>query len=423
MKVQSDLLHFYGWRIVIAGIIILAVGLGMFMSTNSLFVIPVSDSLGVTRGQFTFHRTIITLVSACLLPLYGKVIQRFGVRKVLLVGALMLGLVTIGYSFAQNIWHFYVIAFVNGVFVTSVSFMVIGILVSAWFTDKKGLATGLAFAGSGLGGAVMIPIVSRVMETYGWRVAYMFMGLLGLLILLPVIFFLVKEKPEKVGLKPYVSNGDAEKDSDTAVFNISMSEALKTSRFWLLAVTFALISTFAAATNTHTAPFMTDLGYSVGMVSAIVSVFMLTLTFGKIVLGIVYDRFGVMTGNMVIVVCCLVFPIAALLSHLPPFPWVYAVAMGMASCGLSVPVAILIIRYFGQKGFPLIFSVFTMIMTIGPAISVPAMGAVHDITGSYRPAWIVFMAFSLVISLCLVTVEAVHKRRIKNGSDSSKFHG
>ena len=71
---------FYGWKIVIASTIILAVGLGMFNSTNSIFVKPVCDSLGFGRSQFTLHRTIMTLTSACIMPVYGKAIQQLGVK-------------------------------------------------------------------------------------------------------------------------------------------------------------------------------------------------------------------------------------------------------------------------------------------------------------------------------------------------------
>jgi len=405
---------FYGWKIVAASVIILAVGLGTFTSTNSLFVIPVSDELGVSRGQFTLHRTIITLVGAASMVIYGKAIQRFGVKIILILGAIMLGLVTIGYSFASSLLHFYVLSFINGIFFHALGFIVIGILVSDWFTDKKGLATGIAFAGSGLGGAIMIPVVSHIMELTDWRFAYRFIGIFGMAILLPIILFLVKEKPEKIGLKPYISsvNKNADNVIESSAFNLSFGEARKTGRFWFILATLFLITTFSAATNTHTAPFMVDLGYPVATVSAIVSLFMIALTGGKIILGLIYDRYGVMAGNGVIITCCFIFPVAALLSNIPVFPWVYALTMGIASCGASVPVSIFIIRYFGQKDFPVIFSFFTMLATLGAAVSIPAMGAVHDHTGSYFFAWVFFLVIAIFLSLCMIAAEISYKRKL-----------
>jgi MFS family permease len=406
---------FYGWKIIGACIVILAVGLGMFASTNSVFVRPVCDALNFSRSQFTLHRTIITLAGACVMPFYGKVIQKFGVKKTLLAGAFMLSLVTIGYSFANTLWHFYGLALINGIFFNAVSFMVIGLLVSAWFEDKRGFATGLAYAGSGLGGAVMIPIISNVIEAAGWRFAYVFMGILGMAILIPVIFFFIKDQPSAIGLQPYTSkaNENGKKKISQPSFDLTLKESFMTSRFWLLLIAFFFISVFAGATNTHSAPYLGDIGYPAVQVSAVISLFMIFLTVGKIILGMIYDRFGTMAGNVFVALCGIIFPIAALLSHIPMFPWVYAVAIGMASCGISVPLPILITKYFGVKDYPTIFGFFTTITILGPSLSVPLMGAVCDYTGSYRPAWVALLIFSFVITVCLIAVEMVHKRKIK----------
>ncbi len=403
---------FYGWVIVGASVVILAIGLGMFNSTNSVFVKPICDALGFSRSQYTTHRTILTLISAFALPLYGKLIQRAGIKKILLVGAAALPVLIFCYSFANSLWHFYLLAFLNGIFFNALHFMVIGVLVSRWFEDKRGLATGIAYAGSGLGGAVMIPVVSRIVELSGWRFAFQFMGVLGLVILIPVILLLIKDSPESVGLRPYTSSKTVSAPSQGAAQagGLTFQEALASGKFWLLAVGFFFIAVFAGATNTHSAPYLTDIGYPVAMVSAVVSTFMLAMTVGKIFLGFIYDRFGALVGNLLVAVCSIAFPIAALLAFLPGLPWVYAVSLGMASCGISVPVSILIIKYFDTKAYPALFSVFTMITSLGSAAAVPAMGAVYDYTGSYRPAWIAMLAFSVVITGCLVAVELKFRR-------------
>jgi len=412
---QATKRFFYGWVIVAAGGMVLAVGLGLFISTFSVFVIPVCDSLGFSRSQFTLNRTVLTLVSACAIPLYGKVVARIGIKKTLLIGAFTLAMVTFAYSFASELWHFYALAVVNGIFFNALNFMVIGMLINRWFSDQKGLATGLAFSGSGLGGAIMIPVISRAIEVAGWRFAYRLMGILGLAILLLVILLFIQEGPEAMGLKPYTANKTKKDDTNKTkgpVWNLTLGESLKTSRFWLLSAGFFLISAFAAATNTHSAPYFADIGYPTAAVSAIVSLLMVILTVGKILLGAVYDRFGTMTGNLVIAVCSLVFPVAALFAHIPAVPWMYAVSLGIASCGFSVPVSILTTQYFGTKDYPALFGVFTMITTLGPAISIPAMGAVYDRVGSYRPAWIALLVFSAIVTVCMVAAEATYRKSV-----------
>jgi len=265
---------FYGWRIVAASTFVLAIALGMFKA-NSVFVKPVCDSLGFGRSEFTLHRTIITLTSAFIVPVYGKAVQRFGVRKVLIIGGSMLSLVTIGYSFANQLWHFYLLAFVYGMFHNAVHFMVIGVLISSWFQDRREFAIGLAYSGSGLGGAIMIPVIGRAIELVSWRFAYRFMGVLALATLVPITLFFIKDKPEEAGVTRYTSAKEEtreEKRTEESAFDLSLSESFQTSRFWLLSAAFFLISGFAAATSTHSAPYLSDIGYPAAVVSAVISV-------------------------------------------------------------------------------------------------------------------------------------------------------
>ena len=412
-RMQTIRQRFYGWKVVAASAATLAVVMGMYFSTNSLFVIPVCAELGLSRSAFTLHRTILTLTSACTLPFYGKAIARVGTKKTMLIGAVALSLAMASYSSATAVWHFYALAFINGVFLNTIGFMVIGILISHWFDDKRGLATGLAYAGSGLGGTAMVPLFGYIIELAGWRFAYTFMGLAGLAILLPVIWLFIKETPEMVGQKPLApakADKDTKTDSAPPAVNLSASESRKTSRFWFLAIALFLVSVFAGASGTHSAPFLSDIGYPIATISTVISLMMVFLTVGKITLGIIYDRLGTMAGNLLVGICSLIFPVAALLSHISVFPWIYAIAVGTASCGLSVPVSILIPKYFGMKDYAAMFGIFTMITTLGPSISVPVMGAVYDCTGSYQPAWLALLAFSVVVAICLVAAEKSYRK-------------
>lgn len=406
---------FYGWIIVLAGSIVAAIGLGLFNSTNSIFVKPICDELGFSRAEFTLHRTIITLTSAFLLPVYAKLISRMGVKRIFLFCSIGLGLVTFSYSFASELWHFYVIAAINGLFLNGTSFMIIGILVNLWFDSKKGLATGLAYSGSGLGAAVMVPIFGKFIEYAGWRWSYRAIGILGISILIPIVLFLIKDRPEQMGLKPYRS-GQADSKSgsgDSPKAGVTMKEASRTPTFWMLLIAFFLIAVCAGGVNTHTIPYLTDIGYTTLFATSVFSLFMLALTFGKIIAGAVYDKFGTFLGNFFIALSCLLFPIFALVAKLPFIPYLYAVFVGIASAGFSVPVTVLVTNYFGTRDFSSIFSLFTMLTTLGSAVSIPLMGAIYDGTGSYTPAWFMLLAAGAIITICLVGGDLLNRREKK----------
>ena len=406
---------FYGWFIVLAGIIITAAGIGIFNSTNSVFVKPICDELNLSRGEFTLHRTIITLIGAFLMPLYGKIIKRYGIKKIFLTSSVSLALVTVGYSFTTQLWHFYAIAAINGVFINGVNFMVVGIMVGQWFDDKKGFATGLAYCGSGLGAAIMVPIVGQMIEQFGWRWSYRGMSIIAVLILIPTVLFIVKEHPESMGLKPYTDKNKSTADTlekQGAFAGIAFKQALRTPTFWMLAVSFLLISICAGGPNTHTIPYLTDIGYSPAFAASILSLTMIVLTAGKILLGFIFDRFGTLSGSLFVAVCCLGYPLLAMAALNPAAPWAYAVLLGLASCGFSVPVMVLITKYFGNKDIPILFSVCTMITTFGTSASVPMMGAIYDITGSYKWAWTLLFIFAVIITICLIGANITNRRII-----------
>jgi len=349
------------------------------------------------------------------MPLYGKIIKRYGIKKIFLTSSVSLALVTVGYSFATQLWHFYAIAAINGVFINGVNFMVVGIMVGQWFDDKKGFATGLAYCGSGLGAAIMVPIVGQMIEQFGWRWSYRGMSIIAVLILIPTVLFIVKERPESMGLKPYTDKNKSTADTlekQGAFAGIAFKQALRTPTFWMLAVSFLLISICAGGPNTHTIPYLTDIGYSPAFAASILSLTMIVLTAGKILLGFIFDRFGTLSGSLFVAVCCLGYPLLAMAALNPAAPWAYAVLLGLASCGFSVPVMVLITKYFGNKDIPILFSVCTMITTFGTSASVPMMGAIYDITGSYKWAWTLLFIFAVIITICLIGANVTSRRII-----------
>jgi len=405
---------FYGWYIVAACVLIAAAGIG-FHNTASIFIRPVTEDLGLSRGEFTFFRTIIVILGAALLPAYGKLAQKVSIKKIMIIGTTISSISLIGYSLATYLWQFYLVAIINGIFVNASHFMLIGILISRWFSDKRGLALGIAFAGSGFGAAVMVPLASWVIEIFDWRWGFRFSGVAALIVLIPTILLLLKEKPEDLGLSPYRENGnDAPAAKKGEPTGLTLAEARRTPAFWMLAVALLGISMSAAAPNAHTAPFLGDLGYPVHVISAVVSLSMIVLTVGKILMGHVFDRFGTMFGGIALGVFCVLSPVFALLSVNPLAPWLHAIFLGLASTGFSIPVNIFAMKYFGEKDFPAILSVLSMIMAFGSAFSPPVMGLAYDVLGDYSIAWVTLAVVGMVVTLGFVGVNLSGRRALNN---------
>lgn len=403
---------FYGWIIVLASVLITFAGIGIINSTNSVLIKPVCEDLGFSRAEFTLHKTILTLVGAFLLPVYGNIIKRVGVKKVLLVCAVFMPAITFAYSFASSIWHFYAIAALNGVFFNGINFMTIGILVSNWFEDKRGFATGLAYCGSGLGAAASMPIVGYIAETHSWQWVYRFIGIVVIALLIPVILLLVRERPEEKGQLPYRKKG-ADGVSGLPLDNegLSLAQAVRTPVFWLMIVAFFLMSALASAPNAHSVPYLTDIGYQTVFATSVMSGVMIMLTAGKIALGFFYDKFGTLAGGIFVSLCCAAFPVFAIFALVPGMPWAFAVFLGIASAGFSVPATVLVEKYFGKKDFASIFSCFTMVTTFSASVASPLMGAVYDATGTYLIAWIAMAVCGGIVTVCMIAADILNKRK------------
>jgi len=372
---------FYGWYIVLAGFIVTFAGLGVVNSMSGPLLVPICDDLGFTRGEFTFHRTIFFLSGALLMPLYGRLYDRMGVKKVLLASSVAIAIITFLYSFSTNIWHFYLIALANGVFIAGPGFMTVGYLINTWFSDSRGFATGIAFAGSGIGTASFIPIATQLAEHTDWRTVYRFSGIVILVILVPTILLLIKDKPQDMGLEPYKGKSKTSKKTEIMGAEIDFKHAIRKPTFWMILLSFFFLSIMAGGPNFNAVPYLTDIGYTAAFAGMIMSLLMLAHTLGNMTLGGVFDRFGMLAGSLFLGLCCIVFPILALNAAYPIFVWILPLFYGPASSGF-VPVALFVTAYFGRNSFAAIFAVFNMAAQIGTALSGPAMAVIYDLTGS-----------------------------------------
>lgn len=143
----------------------------------------------------------------------------------------------------------------------------------------------------------------------------------------------------------------------------------------MLAISVFLLSFLSSGTASHTIPNITDNGYTAMFAATIFSFLMISQTVGKLVLGAVFDKFGIFIGVLVVSVCVLLFPLFALMIPINPlFAWVFALLMGIGSAGVSVPLNILVSEYFGNRDFAVIFSRLNSVSAIGMAVSATIIG-------------------------------------------------
>src|SRR5919106_5249198 len=247
---------FYGWYIVGVGILVHIAGTLSFSSTLSIFLKPITEELGVSRGAFSLVRTAEIGVAALIAPLLGPLLDRHGGRWILVVGVLMEGTGFLLSSLVQDFWQFLV---VRCCFVIAgealLSSLVVNVTIAQWFVRKRGRAIAIANLGTGLA-KLSIPFCAAwLFVVVGWRGTWAVFGIVApLLVIAPALIF-VRRRPEDLGLTPdgeAPSQGADEPQSSDKTrraqwrqtvpddISWSRSEVLRLPSFSLLVVTFGI---------------------------------------------------------------------------------------------------------------------------------------------------------------------------------------
>jgi len=389
---------FFGnrWWVVFASICGLLVGAGaVHIFAFGVFLKPVTEDLGIGRGLMSSGLIITSSLNALgCLPL-GYLIDRFGVRRVMMPGIIFYALGIAGWALlSPSPWVIYATFFGAGLFGAIGSPVPYGAMLSLWFDRQRGLAIGIAMAGVGLGVAIVPQLAAFFIRTHGWRWAYVDLAIVTLVLAwLPVAIF-VREPNAK----------DRAKQADVAVADGSLPgrtamEALRSWRFWALTVAFFLAIAAINGTLTHIVALLTDRGVPLQMATGLLSAAGIALLIGRIVSGWCLDRFY----GPYVAIAFFIIPMVGI-ALLGSGAGGVVPLCGAVLCGLSVGaevdiMAFFISRYFGLKAYGkiygMMFALFAFANGIGPSIA----GGSYDRYHSYRPA---FMIFEILLVLTCI---------------------
>jgi len=420
--------RFYGWMVVLGCALMMGTSVGLFVNCNGVFVKPVCEDLGFSRGAFTLYSTIINFLGMFMQLYYGNLYRTRRILPIARVAAVVTCLTMVGFSFASRLWHFYALATVFGLTQAPVSMLTIATLVNNWFVDKKGLAAGLAYCGSGVTAAIMTPVLTAVVSDYGWRVGYRLLGGLGFALLFVAVFLLLREKPADMGLLPLgvspEQTGDetAATPAQTAV-GLTRAEALKTPVLYMMVFSFAVFTFCNMGMMNHLISYFTDIGYSEGYASTVVSLVMTVMIGAKILMGAIFDRVGalwtsVLTGSF------LFFSLLLLnfAGSSAVIPFVFACFYGFGSSTGTVPLNFLLSENFGGRDFAAIYSLVSMMSGIFSSFGPTLVGTLYDHLGSYSRIWPGLLALVTLAAATLIAATVLASRKNYNPAAIHKRH-
>ncbi len=374
-------------------------GIGIVLNCVGVFYSAVLQDLQFSRGAFGLYVTILALAATVAFPIMGKLIVKYNSQVVIGICVLVTGIAFAGFSQCSELWHFYLVSVVVGAFGAGTSILPASILLTNWFVEKRGLAMGIAFTGSGIGGMICNPLAQWVINNYSWQMAYVVLGIVFIAVTLPFVIFVIKLHPAMKGM---MALGDTDGTVDAPVLmGLNAGEALKNISFWILALGFLLLEMIQLGVQNNIPIFLQDLGHVAAFAASVMAAYMGLLVLGKLLLGSVLDKWGSKVGISFGIALMVVALFAFMGSKAMPMVVLFVIAFAFASPMTTVLPSYMVGDIFGNLDYGTIYGLIQIFATVGTAVAMPLSGAVFEKAGSLIPVWYLFIGVAVLVLILL----------------------
>jgi MFS family permease len=403
---------FYGWIIVAISMVAGFFSAGVSNITMAVVLKPISDDLDWSRALTAAAVAMGSILGGILSPVFGPIADRLGPRFLLPSGGALVGLLAVGVSLSTEPWQFYA-TFVPARALTE--FLLCGIVpftaVANWFHLKRPRAMGLVAMSVPLGSAALSLIYQFFVTHYGWRSAFLALGIsLWVLVVIPGAIFL-RRQPEDLGLAPDGLSPLPQADSPLSLekewqntgaeLSWTRGEAMRTGALWLLVASAFLASIGTGGIAFHTVAYFTDRSIAPVVAAGALSLMALSGAMGNGLWGALAER--MQPRRLSVTTMLIAAGAVALLTQVrEPFTaYVFAVLFGLNARGAAVLTQILLARYFGRRSYGAISSVLDPFHKGGLGLGALFAGVAFDFTGNYQTILLIFMG-SYVLSALLI---------------------
>ena len=386
----------YGWVMVVVVFVLSGLAFGS-MASISVFLKPVSLEFGWSRGQTSLAYTVASLSSAAFGVIWGQVADKYGTRWFGFIGAICMSVILFLLSNMGSIYQFYLLYFLFGAMGSALLFSPLYANVGFWFRENPGLALGLAASGGAIGQAFIPHLSGILIESSGWKSAYMNLALIYIVIALPVSL-LIKESPWRISAR---SDNAAEETG----FPLSEREVVSWISF---AVIFCCVC--MSVPIMHLVPLLTDKGFSLEFATSVLMVLMLCGAFGRILGGILGDYIGALPSYILMSVGQTIFVVW--FPHLisPTTIYIMAALFGFTYSGVMSSILVCTRMMVSAKFGARAMSLTSFFGWIGMGLGGFLGGYFFDLYGNYVWAY----AFAGMMGLINLLVLSQFWLRIRN---------
>ncbi len=366
---------FYGWWIVIVGVLLMASIFGTVINSFSLFINPVIRELpGISIAAFTLAYTAITLAGIPFSPLVGNLLKRIDARWIITAGVILAALANVLLSNAQSVIMIYLAAALQGIALVAATTIPISSMITNWFVRLRGTALGIATAGSGLGSLIFVPLIKfYLLPGVGWRNTYLVLAAIQVIVLVPLSILVLRNKPEQKGFKPLGWEAEAALLDAQATPGerpgLTQPQVYRSPAFWLLgaALIFSGVSVNGMISNLD--PILGALNSPVVVAGFILSTIGLFVMAGKFITGVLFDRLPLMLA-IIIVSLANALQFAFMLSPSTIVSGaLFGFLHGFGATMVTVTPAYLASKLFGEKDYSAVYGTVSVFALAGAAIA------------------------------------------------------
>ena len=389
------------WMIVFLMCCLAASSIGLCTNAIGVFYTPVSKSLHVLKGTFAMHATLSTLITALTSLKMSKLIRKYNYKKILLIGVLLSSVSTWMMSYSRSVYLFYILGILRGIGVGIGGMVPITVIITNWFDEKHGLATGLALSFSGLAGAIFSPLLSSWITCYCWQMTYRLMAICIFILVFPVLIVPWKINPQEENLLPYgyQERKDTIKIQDKKISLITIS--------FLCMCLFTLLHTSITGISQYLSGIALSIHLSATSGAILMSLTMIGNISTKLLIGFLSDLLNPIKAVIIMILTnCLsllllflgVIHQEIMLLYIGSFMFGSIYSVG------AVGIPMLTRYFFGNENYARTYSFIGFLTNVGSASSLTLIGYLYDFTQSYQMVFIIALCFHLINLILLVVI-------------------
>jgi sugar phosphate permease len=398
---------FYGWYIAIACACLMFVGVGVGYYGLPIFLKPLRDAHGWSDTQVSVAPAIYFSVSGLTSAIVGPYVDRYGPNKFMLIGTVINGISAAFIGLVDQLWQLYLVYFIFAVAFGMSSSIAVNAIMTRWFVRRRALAMSVSSTGVSLGGVILAPIASALVESGGLKRATPILGALVLIVAIPVIIMVLVFEPAGMGLTP---DGDppgaaratsGRTDLAAQYRSWSRTEAMRTLGFWAIFVAFLLVLVAQTGYIIHQVNFLEDRFGSRNEAAFTISVTAFGSIIARLVVGIFAD--GIDRRLLTVVLFLVQGTCVLLIIHTDNIAatWILTLIFGFTIGNVYMMQSLIVGEIFGMVSFGAVFGLISLAGQAGSGLGPIGVGFLHDQTDSYT------VPFTVTAVLCYAAAVAI----------------